>query len=99
MNDRLSGSFFCSIFLFKHGGCARWARSGGEIWHVGVIEGEEVVEIVHGEAADDAFFAGDDGIGKGLFFLFKLEDLFFDGVFGDEADDVDAFFLADAVGR
>ena len=88
MNDRLSGSFFCSIFLFKHGGCARWARSGGEIWHVGVIEGEEVVEIVHGEAADDAFFAGDDGVGEGLFFLFELEDLFFDGVFGDEADEV-----------
>lgn len=50
-----------------------------------------------GEAADDAFFAGDDGVGEGLFFLFELEDLFFDGVFGDEADDVDAFFLADAV--
>ena len=92
-----AGAFVVSFIVVHRIDAAHGARRRGHGRDLVVIEGEETCQVVHGEAAQDAFFGGDDGVGEGLLLLLELEDLLLDGVLGDEADDVHALLLADAV--
>src|SRR5215210_874443 len=60
--------------------------------------GQQQLEILPAQLGDDALVGLDDGVGEGSLAGLELEDLFFDGVAGDEAVGEDGAGLADAVG-
>ena len=59
---------------------------------------EQYFYIIRGDGFEEAAFGTDKLINQFLFTFLQLQDLFFDGVTGDEFINENGFILADAVG-